>query len=96
MEPVRIFVASSSEGLDLARALQYQLQDLGNVRIWNEGVFGLGRTTIEALESALRVSDIAVLVLRADDFLISRGRRTPAGRDNILFELGLFYWTLGT
>ena len=95
MEPVRIFVASSSEGLDIARSLQYQLQDIGSVRLWNEGIFGLGRTTIESLEEAVRASDIAVLVLRADDLLISRGKRTPSGRDNILFELGLFIGYLG-
>jgi hypothetical protein len=95
MHPLQIFVASSSEGLEAARAIQLQLRDIGTVRLWNEGVFGLGRTTIESLEEAVRGSDIAVLVLRADDLLVSRGSRVPVGRDNILFELGLFIGYLG-
>jgi hypothetical protein len=95
MRTLQIFVASSSEGLEAARAIQLQLRDIGTVRLWNEGVFGLGRTTIESLEAAVRGSDIAVLVLRADDLLVSRGSRVPVGRDNILFELGLFIGYLG-
>ena len=87
MGPLQIFVASSSEGVEVARALQYQLKDVGSVRLWNEGVFGLGRTTIESLEEAVRVSDIAVLVLRADELLIKLREACPTDHRSSKIQL---------
>jgi hypothetical protein len=90
-----VFVGSSSEGLDIAQAIRNQLQDVAQVSIWNEGVFGLSRGTLESLVSALEDFDFAVLVITADDLVISRGSESQAPRDNIMFELGLFMGGLG-
>lgn len=90
-----VFVGSSSEGLNIAQAIQAQLQDIAQVSIWNEGVFGLSRGTLESLVRALEDFDFAVLVITADDLIISRGKEAQAPRDNVMFELGLFMGGLG-
>jgi len=90
-----LFVGSSSEGLEVARAIQVQLADVADVELWNEDVFSLGYGTLEALVQALSRFDFAVLVLTPDDLTISRGVQQGSARDNVLIELGLFIGRLG-
>jgi hypothetical protein len=65
------------------------------VKLWDQGVFGLTKGTLESLVNAVDEFDFAVLVLTADDLNISRGTAKAAARDNVLFELGLFLGSLG-
>jgi hypothetical protein len=95
MEKPSVFVGSSSEGLEVARAIQAQLADDSEVELWNEGVLGLSYGTLESLVQALDRFDFAVLVLTPDDSIISRGAQQKAARDNVLIELGLFIGRLG-
>jgi len=95
IERPTVFVGSSREGIDIARAIQYQLKDVAFVKIWDEGVFGLMQGTLEGLVGALERFDFAVLVITPDDMVTSRKTRTQAPRDNILLELGLFIGRLG-
>ena len=90
-----VFVGSSSEGLEIARAVQTQLSDVSEVDVWNEGVFGLTLGTLESLVQVLDNFDFAVLVLSSDDLTISRGVAQNSARDNVLIELGLFIGRLG-
>ena len=90
-----LFVGSSSEGLRVAKALQVLLDDSCEVTIWSQGLFGLSQGTLESLVGALDDFDFAVLVLSPDDLLTSRDETSPAPRDNVLFELGLFMGALG-
>ena len=90
-----VFVGSSSEGLRIAQAVQLGLDDVCEVEIWSQGIFGLTQGNLESLVLALDRFDFAVLVLTADDLLFSRGDERPAARDNVLFELGLFVGGLG-
>lgn len=90
-----LFVGSSSEGYNIARAIQVLLDDSCEVTIWKQGIFGLSEGTLESLVSALDDFDFAVLVLTPDDLLTSRDASAPAPRDNVLFELGLFMGALG-
>jgi hypothetical protein len=90
-----LFVGSSSEGLEVARAIQSQLHRDCEVTIWNEGAFPLGQTTLESLVNALDRFDFAILVLTPDDTILSREIERLAPRDNLLFELGLFMGRLG-
>lgn len=98
MSRPRLFIASSSEGLPEAQALQAGLQTrLGggaDVRLWTTE-FGLSRTYIEALELQTQEADFAVAVFSPDDRITSRARRQLAPRDNVIFELGLFIGALG-
>jgi predicted nucleotide-binding protein len=85
-----LFVGSSSEGLDLARAVRALLADDAEVTLWNEGFFAITDTFIESLVNALPRFDFAALLLTPDDLTTSREVSTLGPRDNVLFELGLF------
>jgi hypothetical protein len=93
-----VFVASSSEGLDVVSLihtlLQRALGGSADVRPWT-GEFQLTRTYIESLERLLDRSDFAVLVLTPDDRTKSREAERLSPRDNVVFELGLFFGRLG-
>jgi hypothetical protein len=90
-----IFIGSSSEGLEVARAIRGLLSDAAQITVWNEGFFRPGNTFIETLVNALPRFDFAVLVLTADDLIRSRNIDSFGPRDNVLFELGLFMGRLG-
>jgi hypothetical protein len=90
-----IFVGSSTESLDFAHTIQVLLDDFADVTVWSQGVFGLGQTTIEALEAAMAKFDFAVLVFGADDLVLTRGVEQKSARDNILIETGLFVGRFG-
>jgi CAP12/Pycsar effector protein, TIR domain len=90
-----LFIGSSTEGLDFARAVRTSLSDVAETALWNDGVFSLGRTFIESLISAVSRFDFAALVLTPDDRMVVRNDQTLGPRDNIVFELGLFMGRLG-
>lgn len=95
MNKPTVFIGCSTEGLPVGQAIQLHLQATSRVRLWNQGVFGLGQSSLEALIEAVDSSDFAVLVLRSDDEVISRAIASPVCRDNVIFELGLFMGKLG-
>ena len=90
-----VFVGSSAEGLPVARALQALLDHECEVTIWSQGVFSPGLSTLESLTAAIRTSDIAVVVVDADDMAVVRGQPRNVARDNVIFELGLSTGHLG-
>jgi CRP/FNR family transcriptional regulator, cyclic AMP receptor protein len=90
-----VFIGSSSEALEIAKEIEKGLFGPGlTVQVWTDGIFTASKTTIEALETALQLSDFAVLVLAPDDVVFSRGMASDAPRDNVVFELGLFMGAL--
>jgi hypothetical protein len=91
----RVFVGSSSEGLPIAYKLQELLGDDYLVEVWNQGIFGLGSTTIEALEDAVTTFDFGVFIFTPDDEVVSRDVAKPSARDNVIFEAGMFVGKLG-
>lgn len=90
-----LFIGSSTEGIDFARAVRTLLDEDAEITLWNEGLFALGATFIESLVDALPRFDFAVLVLTPDEPLLSRGDQVFSPRDNVIFELGLFMGRLG-
>jgi len=90
-----LFIGSSSEGLEVARAIEDNLHKDVEVTVWNEGVFGLNQGSLESLVGALERFDFAILVITPDDVTISRDETKQAPRDNVMFELGLFMGRLG-
>jgi len=90
-----VFIGSSSEGLEFARAARSLLQQDADIVLWNEGFFNLGRTFIETLTNSLPRFDFAILVLTPDDLVQSRSAEVFGPRDNVVFELGLFMAKLG-
>jgi hypothetical protein len=95
---VKIFIASSSEGLEIVKALRGllldELQDKAEVAPWTRE-FALSATYIESLEKASHEADFAILVLTPDDLTTSRAEEKFAPRDNVIFELGLFVGSIG-
>lgn len=90
-----VFVGSSSEGLEFARAIRSLLTDDAEVTVWKEDVFVIGKSFIEALFDALPRFDYAILILTPDDLVSARNVEAFGPRDNVIFELGLFMGRLG-
>lgn len=90
-----VFIGSSSEGINIAKAIQVELDHGCEVVIWSQGLFGLSGGTLEALVEASNKFDFAILVITPDDVAFSRGKEKQIPRDNVLLELGLFIGALG-
>ena len=90
-----MFIGSSVEGRRIAEALQLNLDYDLDCTVWHQGVFALSRGTLDSLVEIASAFDFATLVLTPDDVVRKRGRQRRAGRDNVVFELGLFIGALG-
>lgn len=90
-----LFIGSSSEGLEVAEAVEAVLQDSAEVTLWKDGVFGLNQNYLDSLVKVAESFDFAVLVVTPDDVTDSRGFERNSPRDNVLFEIGLFMGQLG-
>lgn len=95
MSKPALFIGSSTEGLDFARAVRSLLVQDAEITVWNEGFFTVGGTFLESLVNALPRFDFAAVVLTPDDLVTSRDVTVFGPRDNALFELGLFMGRLG-
>jgi len=91
----RVFIGSSTEGLQVAEVIQLGLEEAAECTLWTQSTFAPGQTTIESIVDVSVQYDFAVLVLTADDMAVKRGVGAAGPRDNVLFELGLFTGALG-
>lgn len=91
----RLFVGSSVEGLEAARAIRSNLAYDAEVLIWNEGVFRPSRHALETLPDMLGDCDFAVFVCSPDDVTTLRGEQASTVRDNVILEMGIAIGTLG-
>jgi len=93
-----IFIGSSSEGLEIAKAVEAGIADDDCiVYLWTENVFTAGTGTMERLEELVRSIDFGVLVCTRDDRIVNdeRGVNMHAPRDNVILELGMCLGRLG-
>lgn len=95
MNKPHLFIGSSSEGLPLAEAVFAHLSHETKPKLWTHQLFLPGQYPLETLEKQLRENAFAILVVSPDDQLIKRGIESPAMRDNLLLEFGLFTGALG-
>lgn len=95
MKKPRIFIGSSSEGLEVARAIQEQLYPDAEVVLWNERVFSLSVSYLDSLLKSIPKFDFALFVLRGDDCATVREQNTFLTRGNVIFEMGMFFASLG-
>lgn len=95
MNKPRIFIGSSSEGINIAKAIELNLSKQFEITVWDEGVFQLSRSNLENLEEAITTHEFAILVFTPDDWIKSRKSSQYGPRDNVLFELGLFMGSVG-
>lgn len=91
-----LFVGSSTEGLEIAYAIQANLEHVAEPTVWDQGVFGLTKSTLATLIECLDTFDFGVFVLSPDDVAKIRSTKYSIARDNVVFELGLFIGALGT
>lgn len=91
----KLFIGSSIERIDIANAIQDNLQDLAEVTVWNQGVFELNSNTLIALIEAANEFDFAIFVFHPDDKSEIRNKNYEVVRDNLIFELGLFMGKIG-
>jgi hypothetical protein len=90
----RLFVGSSVESLNIAQAIQSELRFDFTVELWSQGIFTPSKSTIEDLLFKSRSTDYGVFVLAPNDVARIRGREEQVARDNVLFELGMFFGAL--
>jgi hypothetical protein len=91
----QVFIASSVEGLNVADAINLNLDHDTYPTLWRAGTFRLGSNTIDDLVKKSSTVDFAVFVFTADDVAKIREQSTHVVRDNVVFELGLFIGALG-
>ena len=90
-----VFIGSSKESLHIAEDIKSNLDgEEIKVQLWTDGVFGASQFALTELERQVQESDFAVLVMGADDEVLSRNEKSDAPRDNVIFELGLFMGAL--
>lgn len=93
----RLFIGCSVPGLEVAKALKIGLAHAPFESIsWNEyGGFVDRRTNIENLEHQIERCTHAVMVLTPDELIGGPEGGQLVPRDNVIFELGLFWGRLG-
>jgi hypothetical protein len=91
----RLFVGSARESLDVAYAVQEDLDRALEVTVWTQGIFEPSRLAMESLTEQPKRFDAAVFVFTPDDAAMLRGETKRVVRDNVVFELGLFVGVLG-
>ena len=94
MKP-RVFIGSSTEQVEVANAIQQNLEHNCEPTVWNQGTLQLSSNALDDLLQELRKSDFGIFVFGPDDIAIIRGHQHQATRDNVIFELGLFTGRLG-
>ena len=93
---MRVFVASSSEQIAVARTVANALKTSQlEPKVWDEETFSFSDSYIESLESELDRADFAIVIVTGDDSANVRNKTVNLPRDNVIFELGLFTGRLG-
>ncbi|MCY1144289.1 nucleotide-binding protein [Actinoplanes sp. Pm04-4] len=96
MDRPRVFIGSSTEGLDVADAVFQHLDQKATAKLWKHQLFMPGRYPLDVLMQEIRRNDFAILVATPDDEVVKRGITSPEMRDNLIFEFGLFSGALGS
>lgn len=95
MRKPRLFIASSAESLNIAEAVNVNLDHEFEITIWKNGTFKLSSTTIDDLVEKSSTVDFALFIFAPDDIASIRSRQEHVVRDNVIFEMGLFIGAIG-
>lgn len=94
---MKIFIASSSEALPYASAMQSLLEETPDWEpvTWKDAEFDLSNTIIDSLEKIVSSYSFAVFIFYPDDETTFRSNIFKSVRDNVIFEYGLFAGAIG-
>lgn len=94
---MKVFIASSTEALPIARKIAAWLPDAGlEPMVWEEcGAFVAGEYNYQSLLRIGKDVQAAIILMTSDDKVWFRNETTTQPRDNVLFEYGLFSALLG-
>lgn len=95
MRKPRIFIASSVESLDVAEAVNVNLDHEFEVTLWKNGTFKLSSSVIDDLVEKSSFVDFALFIFAPNDIATIRSRSEHVVRDNVIFEMGLFVGAIG-
>jgi len=91
----KLFIGSSVENLDVAYAIQENLEHVVLCTVWDQGIFDLTASALDSLLTASENYNYAIFVFKPDDLTKIRSNEYSTVRDNLVFELGLFIGKLG-
>ena len=91
----RVFIGSSSEGLEVAKYVKSYLGHEFECYLWTDDIFKNNESVFETLLKSASLFDFGIMVATKDDFLTSRGAEFDTARDNVVFEYGLFLGRVG-
>lgn len=91
----RIFIGSSTEGLDIAQKVKNFFSPDFECSLWTDDIFKYNENYLETLLKEANLFDYGILVFTKDDFTKSREKQFDSPRDNVVFEFGLFLGRLG-
>ncbi len=93
----QIFVGSSKEAEEIDKIISSKIVNFDATPIrWNDSkTFSPGIFPLEALLEMASKVDGALLIATADDLIHYRGKKRNSPRDNIIFEMGIFFAKLG-
>jgi predicted nucleotide-binding protein len=97
----KVFIGSSSEGLDIARKVGESLKGYNKIGsnfqlyplVWDETNWSLNESPLKSLLGFAKGFDYGIFVFSPDDMVFSTKRDNEKKfkvRDNVLFEFGLF------
>ena len=88
MKPT-VFIGSSGKSLSISERLEKALNKTGDVdvRLWPT-FFKVGTSFVKSLEEAQRCQ-FGVFIFARDDSVVSKGKKSDAPRDNVVFEAGM-------
>ena len=91
----RVFIGSSSEGLDVAQYVKSYLGDDFDCFLWTDDIFKHNESVFETLLKSASLFEFGIMVATKDDFTKSRSNEFDVPRDNVIFEYGLFLGRVG-
>lgn len=90
-----VFIGCARESLEVAYALQEELEYDAEVTVWPQSIFRPSSNTLEELTKQLHRFDFGIFVTTPDDSAVVRGEPRELPRDNVILELGMFIGRLG-